>query len=164
MELEVAGHEVNFVSINKYDGVATQEEMVKHCAFPQLQDTEELDIWGQMGGGKDDFYIFDADGVLQTYFRFYGPISTILSEPDDYQTVKQAILSVLDDKGAGPERDAEADTADEEVPSPEADANAPPDSGPEPDAPAPPSDAQDAGEPTDAPPAAEDATEDVDGG
>ncbi|MDP6943313.1 MAG: hypothetical protein QF464_04115, partial [Myxococcota bacterium] len=81
---------------------------------------------------------------------------------DDYQTVKQAILSVLDGKGSGPARDAaaEPDTADEEVPSPEDDTDAPPDSGPEPDAPAPPSDAQGAGEPTDVPPATEDASGD----
>ena len=138
MELEVAGHAVNFVSINKDDAVATQEEIVKHCSFPQLQDTEALGLWDLLGGGKDDFYIFDAEGKLQTYFRFFGSTSTTLSEPEDYQTVKQAIRSVLDGKTGGPEpgpepgRDASADPEiDEgEVSDPIADVDEP---GPAPD-------------------------------
>lgn len=96
IELEVAGYDVQFVSINKHDGVETQEKIVAHCAYPQLQDTLELGIWDRMGGGKDDFYIFDTAGGLQTYLKFNGDISTNLSEPADYQTVKDAILVVLD--------------------------------------------------------------------
>ena len=131
IELEVAGHDVDFVSINKSDGVDTQEEIVKHCSFPQLQDTEALGLWSRMGGGKDDFYILDTDGKLHTYFKFFGDVSTNLSEPEDYQTVKNAILSVLEGKSPGPEPepDAEPETPDS------ADAPAPtPDVGPEPDA------------------------------
>ena len=139
IELEVAGYEVNFVSINKDNAVDTQEEIIKHCSFPQLQDTEELGLWDRMGGGKDDFYIFDAEGVLQTYFRFYGPIGTTLSEPDDYQTVKQAMISVLDGKITNPEpepgRDAgsEPETTEDEVTAPLPDADSPVDVGPAPD-------------------------------
>ncbi|MDP6945025.1 MAG: hypothetical protein QF464_12805, partial [Myxococcota bacterium] len=93
VELAVAGHEVNFVSINKHDGVATQEEMVKHCAFPQLQDTEELDIWGQMGGGKDDFYIYDADGT-----RYASPVGRFKTAPaaDADLPVRFAVVSCQD--------------------------------------------------------------------
>jgi hypothetical protein len=130
IELEVAGHDVHFVSINKADGVPTQEEMLKFASFPQLQDTEELGIWDRMGGGKDDFYILDAEGKLQTYLQFYGAVGTTLSEPEDYQNVKNAILSVLDGKTSEPEPDAEPDT-------PEPAADIAEDAGPEADAPTP---------------------------
>ena len=108
IELEVAGHEVAFVSINKDDGVETQEEILKHCSYPQLQDTEELALWKRLGGGKDDFYIFDAEGELQTYLRFHGSVSTTLAEPEDYQHVKDAILAVIEGQTAADDPDAEA--------------------------------------------------------
>lgn len=131
IELEVAGHEVDFVSINRSDGVATQDKLVKKCAFPQLQDTEELGIWAQLAGGKDDFYVFDRDGVLHTYLKSFGDIPTNLAEADGYSAVKGAILSAIEGKDPGPEP-----TDDTRSDAPESNADTTPDGdgGPEPDA------------------------------
>ena len=57
-------------------------------------------------------------------------MGTTLSEPEDYQNVKNAILSVLDGKTSEPEPDAEPDT-------PEPAADIAEDAGPEADAPTP---------------------------
>ncbi len=104
IELEVAGYAVHFVSINKDNAIDSQEEIVKRCAFPQLQDTVELGLWGRFDGHKDDFYILDAEGKLRTYLPFTGgAIKTVLSVEADYQAVKAAILDVLEPREPGPE-------------------------------------------------------------
>ncbi len=102
VQLEVAGHAVHFVTVNRADGVESQEKLIKKCAFPLLQDTDELGIWAQMDGGKDDFYVFDAEGNLHTYFEYGGDMPTNLSEAEGYDAVKDAILSALGDAGPLP--------------------------------------------------------------
>ncbi len=99
VELEVAGHDVVFATINITTGLESQAEILKHCSFPQFQDTDELGLWELMGGGKDDFYVFDREGKLHTYFRYYGAISTNLSEQEGYDNVKNAMLAALEGKG-----------------------------------------------------------------
>ena len=128
IELALSGVTVHFVNINVDNGVESQEEILKHCTFPQLQDTEELEIWSRWKGYKDDFYIFDRQGRLQVYIPFSAGEST-LSEPEQYQGVKDAILRVVagDDEAPGPtptdaeESDAAAtdapDAADTDGPS-----------------------------------------------
>jgi hypothetical protein len=110
IELEVAGYQVQFVSINVSgeDGIVTQERLVDRCSFPLLQDNEALDIWNRMGGKKDDFYIFDAEGNLARYFPFGSPsLSLNLSTAEGYDTIKGAILEVVDGVARRP---TEADT------------------------------------------------------
>ena len=156
IELEVAGYDVQFVSINKIDAVTSQEEIVKHCAFPQLQDTEALALWDRLDGGKDDFYILDAEGKLRTYLPFSGgEVSTNLAEPDDYAAVKAAIMAVIEGEASGfePPKTREEDTGVR----PDVEA-APEDVGPAPE------DTEDAGETdaSDEDSASEDASAEVD--
>ena len=113
VELDIAGQAVNFVSINIISGLETQEEIIKHCTYPQLQDTDDLGLWGRFDGYKDDFYILDSQGRLRTYLPFSGgEISTNLAEEEDYQAVKDAILKVIATDGDDPFAISTDDTSD----------------------------------------------------
>ena len=100
IELELAGKAVHFVSINIDNGISSQEEILKHCTFPQLQDTEELGIWNSFNGYKDDFYILDSEGIVRRYIAFIDGKST-LEESDDYAFIKGSILEVLEEEKSG---------------------------------------------------------------
>ena len=94
-QLLASGVEVNFVSINKSDAADKQDKLVERCAFPLLQDLPEIDVWGIQGGGKDDFYIYDAEGHLAQYISFHGDLDMNLSTDEGYNTLWNAILSAL---------------------------------------------------------------------
>ena len=143
VELELAGVEVYFVSINVDNGVASQEEMLKHCTFPQLQDTEELGIWDSFNGYKDDFFILDSEGIVQRYIP-YSAGESKLSEADDYAGIKAAILEVVaidegtfvppkDPTDVESERDTTAPEGDDATRSEDTQEAEAADAGPEPD-------------------------------
>lgn len=94
IELEVAGVDVGFLSINKSDAVEQQPKLVEQCSFPLLQDLEEVGVWDLMAGHKDDFYIYDAAGELARYLPVSGGISMNLSTDQGYANLKQQILEV----------------------------------------------------------------------
>ncbi len=95
IELEVMGHDVQFVSINKADAADHQEKLTDKCSFPLVQDLDGVDVWGLMGGGKDDFYIYDAGGNLVKYLPISGETDVNLSTEEGYASLKNAILEVL---------------------------------------------------------------------
>ena len=95
MELEVAGHAVNFVSINKADAADKQSKLIERCAFPLFQDLPEVDVWGLQDGGKDDFYIYAADGTLVHYLPFNGDVDVNLSTAEGYDNLWNAILTAF---------------------------------------------------------------------
>lgn len=101
LEIEAAGHDVQFVAINKADAVDDQAKLTVRCSYPLLQDVEEVDVWGvHHQGHKDDFYIYDRDGKLVDYLPVNGdaegkrPVN--LSTPDGYKTLKTAIVDVVE--------------------------------------------------------------------
>ena len=99
IELEIAGYDVLFVSINVPDepGIETQERLVDRCSFPLLQDNPSLNIWERMGGGKDDFYVLDRDGNVARYFDYgVSSLPLNLSTADGYATIKDAIIEVVE--------------------------------------------------------------------
>ena len=49
-----------------------------------------------MGGGKDDFYIYDAQGKLVHFFPFKGEVETNLSKEEGYNNLKMAIKEVFE--------------------------------------------------------------------
>ena len=100
VELELSGKAVHFVNINITTGIETQEEILKHCTFPQLQDTDALNIWERLDGYKDDFFILDSAGVMRRYIAFSDDKST-LSEEEDYAFIKDSILEVVAEDEAG---------------------------------------------------------------
>ena len=81
------------VAVNKVDAAAMRADLTDACRFPVLQDTETVGLWALMGGGKDDLYVFDAEGRLTTYLPAKGETSTNLSTSEGYAAVKAAIVS-----------------------------------------------------------------------
>ena len=92
-EVTEAGKEINFVSINVTTGVEAQPLLAETCSFPLLQDTEETAAWEQLGGSKDDMYIYDAEGKLLVYLKASSDISTRLSTIGGYANVRDALMA-----------------------------------------------------------------------
>ena len=93
--MEAEGFTAYFITINKGDAVPFQEKLTNKCAFPQLQDTEDEAIWDLMGVGKDDFYVYNAQGKLVHFFPFKGAVETNLSKDEGYANLKTAIRSAF---------------------------------------------------------------------
>ena len=95
-ELIAAGHgdDVQFAIINQAASSSHILELTDRVDFPVLQDTVEVDAWGQHGGNKDDIFIFES-GLLMTYLPNGGAISIVLSGEPGYSNVKDAILDAI---------------------------------------------------------------------
>ncbi|HIN85307.1 MAG TPA: hypothetical protein EYN06_02420 [Myxococcales bacterium] len=93
LEMQALGKEVDFVSVNAVSALEQQEKLINRCSFPLLQDQEDVDVWGLMDGKKDDFYVYDSQGVLAHFLPIGGDISVNLTEDEGYNNLKSAILS-----------------------------------------------------------------------
>jgi len=93
-EIAGLGHEVNVVAINAADAAEHQEALLQVCAYPLLQDEVGVNAFGALGGGKDDFYVYRADGTLAVYLQNGGVVNTDLSTGDGYSNVRDIILAV----------------------------------------------------------------------
>lgn len=91
-ELANAGHDVNIVAINATSAAANQGALVDECAFALLQDTAEVDAWGQLGGQKDDFFVLDAAGDVVAHLVL-TEVNTNLSTDEGYANVRGALLA-----------------------------------------------------------------------
>ena len=92
-ELSAAGQDVAFVAINSTGDEIHQSKLVAQCSFPLFQDVAEVGAWQRHGGGKDDIYVYLADGTLSAYLPFSGPLSTSLATPEGYQNLLDAIAA-----------------------------------------------------------------------
>ncbi|TNF33381.1 MAG: hypothetical protein EP329_08360 [Deltaproteobacteria bacterium] len=92
-ELADAGHDVYVVAINAPSAAANQGALTDKCSFPLLQDTEEVDAWGQLGGSKDDFFVLDENGDVVAHLPVGGEVSTNLSTEEGYANVRAALLA-----------------------------------------------------------------------
>jgi hypothetical protein len=94
-ELKAEGKSVNFLSVNSSSADTFQQQLIDVSSFPLLQDTTEKNVWGLQDGNKDDIYVYNADGTLSAYFSISGATSTILSTPEGYDNLKNAILDAM---------------------------------------------------------------------
>ncbi len=85
---------MNIVAINKLGYTHNQEKLSDVCSFPILQDTEEVDAWSLLGGGKDDFFLYNSDGTLAVYLRSGGKVSTKLSTPEGYANIRDTLMAM----------------------------------------------------------------------
>jgi hypothetical protein len=98
-QLTIEGYDVWFVALNQ-DGYAdSQQEFIDRASFPLVQDTAQANAWGLMnevGLGTDDIYIYDANGVLHSYFSYADANPSIdLSTQAGWDTVYGAVLAAL---------------------------------------------------------------------
>jgi len=91
-ELEDMGRPVNLVAINATSALDDQDELVKKCSFPLLQDSAEVNAWDLHAGKKDDIFIYDAEGKLLHHLPVNGDVNTNLSQPEGYAAVKALLL------------------------------------------------------------------------
>ena len=92
-ELKYQGVEAYFVAIIKSDAVANQAALLARCGYPVLQDSDAVQAWtAQLAGGKDDIFVYDANGKLVRYLPYGGQQDTVLSNPDSYAAIKQIIV------------------------------------------------------------------------
>lgn len=96
LELEAEGHAVQFVGINEAGAEDYVKELTNRTSFPIFQDLAEVDAWEMHGGGKDDLFVYDADGVLVRHFWIGDPdVTSNLAATQGYQNVKDAIFEAL---------------------------------------------------------------------
>ena len=95
VEFEAAGHDIQFLVINKDDAVDDQPKLAAMCSFPLFQDLPEVGAWDLHGGSKDDFFVFAADGSLAAFIPIAGDVRPDLSTPEGYALVKDAALDAL---------------------------------------------------------------------
>jgi thiol-disulfide isomerase/thioredoxin len=67
------------------------EEGVPRHGMIMFQDTDQVNAWGQHGGSKDDFYIYNAQGILSSYLEG-GSMTNLATEPGK-QLVRDALLA-----------------------------------------------------------------------
>ncbi len=97
IELAMQGYDVQFIAVNgiSANNEDDQAKLVDRCAFPLFQDTEEDQAWDLHGGGKDDMYIYNADGTLSVYLEYGAGVATNLSDDEGYENVLNAILDAF---------------------------------------------------------------------
>ena len=94
-ELDAAGTRVQMVSINSLDesAVTNQANLTAVCTFPIFQDTPEAQVWASIGGTKDDFYIYRADGTLAQYIN-HRATPYNLSVEEDYNRFRDLLVEI----------------------------------------------------------------------
>jgi thiol-disulfide isomerase/thioredoxin len=98
LELALEGYDVEMVTINgtTANNADDQQELIDRCSFPIFQDLDEVGAWDLHGGGKDDMYIYAADGTLAQALPVEGELSTNLSTDEGYANVKQALIEAFE--------------------------------------------------------------------
>jgi hypothetical protein len=102
-ELAAEGHDVNMLAVNIWNATGNQQQLVDRCDFPLFQDvTYTVDeyvggvAWDMVGGKKDDFYVYRADGTLSAYLPTAAGNTNLLpidgGPSPGYLFVKQQIL------------------------------------------------------------------------
>lgn len=98
LELALEGYDVQMVTINGTSANNTddQQKLIDRCSFPLFQDVDEVAAWDAHGGGKDDLFIYAADGTLAQALPEDGELGTNLSTDEGYANVKQALIAAFE--------------------------------------------------------------------
>lgn len=94
-ELQGQGHEFSFVVVNLQTMAERASNLTDRGSFAMFQDTADVAAWTLHGGGKDDFYFYDTDGILRAYYPARGSVETTLSDEEGYANVRDAMLYML---------------------------------------------------------------------
>ncbi len=94
-ELDAENIAVNFAIVNRADGASSVLNLSNRCTFPVFQDTDGVDAWGLHQGSKDDFFFYDADGVLQQFISARGELEINLATEEGYANIKNAVLALV---------------------------------------------------------------------
>jgi hypothetical protein len=95
---------INFIIVDLAADNPPIELLTEVCGFPIFQDTEAVGAWGLHEGVKDDFFFYDAEGVLEILIPAWGEVEMNLSTEAGYRNIKNAALVMA---GRDPEPDPE---------------------------------------------------------
>ena len=93
-ELKELGVDINVVAINVTTGVDTQPLLADTCSFPLIQDTDEVSAWNLLNGGKDDMFVYDAEGKLMIHLPAGGSVATNLSTVQGYANIRDLLYTL----------------------------------------------------------------------
>lgn len=97
MRLELAreGVQAQIVIVN--DSRANNDEdrnqLISRTRLPLFQDTSYKSVWTALVAAKDDMMIYDRAGKLVQYIPHKGAVPSILSTPEGYAAVKNALVT-----------------------------------------------------------------------
>ena len=94
-DLRAEGHEPTIIIVNKSRQEARMSALLERTGLPIFQDVDEVDAWGTMGGSKDDFFYYGADGTLAAYYSSHGEVETTLAAGEGYQNARNTLLHLL---------------------------------------------------------------------
>ncbi|MCO4762508.1 MAG: hypothetical protein KC502_13440 [Myxococcales bacterium] len=93
-ELSGKGVNVHLVVINAAGAAVDQATLTNQGDIPVLQDTDKADCWGEMGGGKDDFYLYGSDNKLVAHLPVSGTVTVNLSTDEGYANLRNAAAAL----------------------------------------------------------------------
>ena len=96
MQKELAGHgiDVTFVAINAEGAETDQSALSNQGDFPMLQDTLDTAMWTELGGSKDDFYLYSSDGTLAAHLPASGTVTLDLGGKTGYGNLRAAAAAL----------------------------------------------------------------------
>jgi len=115
-ELRAEGLDVQFISVNATSALSERDQRgllyqldelgeimldedgnpVRRITFPLFQDTRLVNQWDMHRGRKDDFFIYDRDGILTHFLAARGPMTTNLSTDTGYNNLLMAVREALE--------------------------------------------------------------------
>ena len=93
-DLEAHGVHVTFVVINTAGDELDQSLLIASGQYPMLQDSEQAGAWAEMGGGKDDFFLYDSSGTLVAYLPESATLDMVLSGEAGFSNLRAAAAAL----------------------------------------------------------------------
>ena len=119
------GVDIDFIIIDRAADNPPIDLLVEVCNFPIFQDVESVDAWGLHEGVKDDFFFYNADGILEILIPAWGDVEMNLATEAGYRNIKSAALVIsgrdplpvpMEEDTSSDSMPMEADTPSEETP------------------------------------------------
>lgn len=95
MELAREGVKAQIIIINdvRANNPEDRQELIKRTQLPIFQDTAYKSVWLDLAAQKDDMLIYNGAGKLVQYIKHKGSIPSVLSTPEGYAAVKNALTT-----------------------------------------------------------------------
>ena len=92
-EMDEQGIEAWILAINTDNATEDLGKLTRRGSYPVLQDTEAVQAVAQLlHSGKDEFLVYDSDGVLQTWLPLDANATTSLATQEGWDRVWGAVV------------------------------------------------------------------------
>lgn len=96
-ELKTAGHKFQFAILNHYFYKSSVTNQTKRCDFPVFQDTQSINAWDAMKGGKEYWYVWNKSGQLDSYYKPWGSDGMNIGagpNSSDYKKLRDLVIKL----------------------------------------------------------------------